>query len=163
LAKEHGSIDGVSSSLEALAAALSESSDLRALIGNPVVTRNDAGKTVGALAAAMKLDSLTSKTLGVLAANRRLDQLPALLRAFATLASDHRGEVTANVTSAHSLDDAQISKIVEQLKAKIGKNVSISTHVDPSILGGLVVRIGSQMIDSSIKTRLNTLSLAMKG
>lgn len=163
LAKENNSIDAVQASLDTLSAAMAESEDLRALTSSPVLSREDAGKAIAATAKALGLDPLSTNMLGVLAANRRLDQIQAVIRAFSTLASDHRGEITAEVTSAHPLDDKQIDALKAQLKKRVGSDVSVSTAVDSSILGGLVVQIGSQMIDSSIKTRLNTLSQAMKG
>lgn len=163
LAKENNSIDAVQASLGTLSAAMAESDDLRALTSSPVLSREDAGKAIAATANALGLDPLSTNVLGVLAANRRLDQIHAVIRAFATLASDHRGQITAEVTSAHPLDDKQIDALKAQLKKRVGSDVSVSTAVDSSILGGLVVKIGSQMIDSSIKTRLNTLSQAMKG
>lgn len=163
LAEENKSIDAVQASLATLNTALAESDDLKALISSPVLSREDAGRAIMGTAKALGLDKLTTNMLGVLAANRRLDQIPAVIRAFSTLASDHRGEITAEVTSAHPLDDKQIKALKAQLKKRVGSDVSVSTAVDPSILGGLVVKIGSQMIDSSIKTRLNTLSQAMKG
>lgn len=163
LAKENNSIDAVQASLETLSAALAESDDLSALTTSPVLSREDAGKGIAATARALGLDPLSTNMLGVLAANRRLDQIPAVIRAYSTLASGHRGEITAEVTSAHPLDGKQIDALKAQLKKRVGSDVSVSTAVDSSILGGLVVKIGSQMIDSSIKTRLNTLSQAMKG
>ncbi len=163
LADEGKTIDIVETSLNTLGAALTESDDLTAMTTSPVLSRGDAGKAIAAIAKSLQLDGLTKNVLGVLAANRRLDQIPAVIRAFTTLASNHRGEVTAEVTSAHPLDDTQIDALKAQLKKRVGSDVSVSTTVDPAILGGLVVKIGSQMIDSSIKTRLNTLSQAMKG
>ena len=163
LAEENNSIDAVQDSLATVSNAMAESDDLRALTNSPVVSRDDAGKAIAATAKSLGLDKLSANVLGVLAANRRLDQIPAVIRAFSTLASDHRGEITAEVTSAHPLDDKQIDALKAQLKKRVGSDVSVSTAVDSSILGGLVVKIGSQMIDSSIKTRLNTLSQAMKG
>jgi F-type H+-transporting ATPase subunit delta len=163
LAQENNSIDAVQASLNTLSDAIAESDDLKELTNSPVLSRDDAGKAIAAVAKALGLDDLTTNVLGVLAANRRLDQISAVIRAFSTLASGHRGEITAEVTSAHPLDDAQIEALKAQLKKRVGSDVSVSTAVDPSILGGLVVKIGSQMIDSSIKTRLNTLSQAMKG
>lgn len=163
LAEENKSIDAVQASLATLSAAMAESDDLRALTSSPVVSRDDAGRAIVATAKSLGLDNLSTNVLGVLAANRRLDQIPAVIRAFSTLASDHRGEITAEVTSAHPLDGKQIDALKAQLKKRVGSDVSVTTAVDSSILGGLVVKIGSQMIDSSIKTRLNTLSQAMKG
>jgi F-type H+-transporting ATPase subunit delta len=163
LAEEKNSIDAVQASLATLSGMLAESADLRALISSPVLSRDDAGRAIAATAKSLGLDKLSTNVLGVLALNRRLDQIPAVIRAFSTLASGHRGEITAEVTSAHPLDDKQIDALKAQLKKRVGSDVSVSTAVDPSILGGLVVKIGSQMIDNSIKTRLNTLSQAMKG
>ena len=111
----------------------------------------------------MKLDGLTAKTLGVLAQNRRLGETVSVARAFSALAASHRGEVTAEVTSAHALTPAQMNALSAKLKARVGSDVAIQTKVDPSLLGGLTVKIGSQMIDNSIKTRLNSLATAMKG
>lgn len=163
LANENKAIDTVEASLASLHKSMGESDDLNALISSPVLSRADAGKAIAGISKKMKLDDLTTNVLGVLAANRRLDQIPAVIRAFNSLAASHRGEITAEVTSAHPLDDAQIDALKAQLKKRVGSDVSVSTSVDPSILGGLVVKIGSQMIDNSIKTRLNTLSQAMKG
>ena len=163
LAQENSSIDAVQASLDTLSEAMAESDDLKELTNSPVLSRDDAGKAIAAIAKSLGLDKLTTNVLGVLAANRRLDKISAVIRAFSTLASSHRGEITAEVTSAHPLDKKQIDALKAQLKIRVGSDVSVSTAVDPSILGGLVVKIGSQMIDSSIKTRLNTLSQAMKG
>lgn len=163
LARDAGSIDAVEASLKGLAQAIGESDDLRSLTTSPVLTRDDAKKAIAAVATSMKLDALTTKTLGVLAQNRRLGETASVARAFSTLAASHRGEVTAEVTSAHALSAAQMKALSAKLKARVGSDVAIQTKVDPSILGGLTVKIGSQMIDNSIKTRLNTLANAMKG
>ena len=111
----------------------------------------------------MKLDALTTKFLGVLAQNRRLAELGSVIAAYNALASAHRGEATADVTSAHPLDAKQVTALKTQLKAKIGRDVAANLNTDSVSLGGLVIKIGSQMIDSSIRTRLNTLATAMKG
>jgi F-type H+-transporting ATPase subunit delta len=163
LAQDKKSIDGVGVSLNSIKKALNESGDFRALTGNPVITREAATKGVVALAKAMKLDTITTKFLGVLAQNRRLAELGPVIDAYQALAANHRGETTAEVVSAHKLEAAQITSLKKQLKSKVGRDVAIVQKIDPSILGGLVIKIGSQMIDSSIKTRLNTLAVAMKG
>ena len=163
LAKSKKSLDKVEGSLDSLDRAIGESGDLRALINSPVVSRDAAKGAIAALAKKMKLDTLSANTVGVLADNRRLAELPAVIRAFRSLLSAHRGEVRAEVASAFPLTDAQVDAVKAQLKKRVGSDVTVSTKVDPSLLGGLVVRIGSQMIDSSIKTRLNTLATAMKG
>ena len=163
LARDATAIDAVEKSMQASAKAVSESADLKALTTNPVLSRGDAKKAIAAVAKAMKLDALTAKTLGVLADNRRLNETASVARAFSTLAAAHRGEVTAEVTSAHALSAAQTKALLATLKTRVGSTVAIQTKVDPSLLGGLTVKIGSQMIDNSIKTRLNTLANAMKG
>jgi ATP synthase, F1 delta subunit len=163
LARDGNALDTVASSLGAIKAAIAESADFKSLINNPVLSRDAAGKTVAAVASSMGIDALTTKFLGVLAANRRLSQLPAVIRAYETLLSNHKGEVRAEVTSAHPLDSNQVTALQQNLRARVGRDVALDAKVDPAILGGLVVKIGSQMIDSSIRTRLNSLAQAMKG
>lgn len=163
LARDGKSIDAVEKNLAGVARAIAESADLKSLTSSPSITRADAKNAIAAVSKSMKLDKLTANTLGVLAQNRRLGETVAVARAFSTLAAAHRGEVTAEVTSAHALSAAQMKALSAKLKARVGSDVAIQTKVDPSILGGLTVKIGSQMIDNSIKTRLNTLANAMKG
>ena len=163
LARDNNQLDSVASSLAGLKKALAESGDFRNLTASPVISRQVAVKTVAALSASMGLDALTAKFLGVLAEARRLSQLPAAIRAFDMLLSQHKGISRAEVTSAHPLTDEQVAALEKSLKTRVGSAVAVDTKVDPSILGGLVVKIGSQMIDSSIRTRLNTLAQAMRG
>lgn len=162
LASESGTVTGVESDLDTLAKALSESPEFSALTTSPKVGRGDAKTTIAALAKAMKLSSLTANFLGVLAQNRRLAQLPNVIRAFRTIAAAQRGEVTAEVASAHALTDSQIETLRQKLTAREGRTVKLTTRTDPDLLGGLVVTLGSKRIDASIRTRLNTLALAMK-
>ena len=163
LARDEKKIEAVESSLSALKAALAESAEFRDLTTSPLVGRDEAVKTVAAVAKKMKLDSITANFLGVLAQNRRLAQLGNVIRAFNQLAAAHRGEMTAEVTSAHALSDDQVAELKKTLRARMGRDIAVDLNVDPSILGGLIVKIGSQMIDGSIKTKLNTLAHAMKG
>ena len=163
LARDERQIESVSKSLEAIKVALAESREFKALTASPLVNREEASKAVAASAEAMGLDPLTRRFLGVLARNGRLSQLDAVIRTFARLAAEHRGETTAEVTSAFPLNDDQISALKANLKARGGSDVAIDAKVDPSILGGIVVRLGSRMIDASIKTKLNNLAMAMKG
>ena len=163
LARDSNQIDSVGQSLSAVKTALTLVPDFRALVTSPLVERNAAGKAVAGIAASLKLDPLTTKFLGVLAENRRLADLPGMIRAFETLVSGHKGETRAEVTSAFPLTAEQTGSIAAQLKTRMGRDVALDTRVDPAIMGGLVVKIGSQMIDSSIRTRLNTLAMAMKG
>ena len=163
LAADSKAVTAVEGDLENLRQAILASPDLAALIRNPRVTRQAAAQAMAALGKALKLNALTQKFLGVLAENRRLGKLPEVVSAFSSIAAAARGEVTAQVTSAHPLTDAQLKAIAAKLKASEGKDVKVSATVDPEVLGGLVVRIGSKQIDSSIRTRLNTLAQAMKG
>lgn len=163
LALEQKAVDAVSDSLSTLTQALAESPDFKALTLSPMVSRDDATKAVAALAKVLKLDPLTGNFLGVLAQNNRLAQLGAVIGSFGELAAAHRSEATADVTSANPLAADQVSALKAQLKTKVGRDVAVNLTVDPSILGGLIVKIGSKMIDSSIRTRLNTLANAMKG
>ncbi len=163
LAQESKAIDKVESSFAKLDAALSESAELKSLTTNPLITRDQASEVVATVSKKMKLDPLTSKTLGVLAQNRRLAEISAVSSAYQKLAANDRGEVRAEVTTARALTAAQQKELQKQLKKRMGSDVALTTTTDPEILGGLIVKIGSEMIDSSLKTRLNTLSHAMKG
>lgn len=163
LARDARAIDTVEASLAAVRDALAGNADFRELTVSPLVARGAAVKAVLATADTLGLDATTRNFLGVLAENRRLGQLPAIIRAFRQLAARHRGETTAEVTSAHALSDEQVIELKQQLRQRVGREVSVDLTVDPALLGGLVVRIGSQMIDSSIRTRLNALASAMKG
>jgi F-type H+-transporting ATPase subunit delta len=163
LARDAKAIDMVEASLARVRAAIDQSPEFAELIVNPIVSRGAAAKAIAASAELIDIDETTEKFLGVLAQNRRLAQLPAVIRAFRSLAADHRGETTAEVVSAHPLSETQVDALKDQLRARVGRDVAVDLSVDPSLLGGLVVKIGSQMIDSSIKTRLNTLAHAMKG
>jgi F-type H+-transporting ATPase subunit delta len=163
LARDAGRIGEVEADLATVRDALTQSDDLRDLTTSPLVARGAAVKAIVAVAEALGLDPTTRSFLGVLAENNRLSQLPQITRAFRTLAARHRGETSAEVTSAHPLTDDQVDELKQQLRRRVGRDVSVDLSVDPALLGGLVVRIGSQMIDSSIRTRLNALAHAMKG
>ena len=163
LAVEGKSVDAVSASLATLKTALADSVDLKTLTTSPLVTRKAGTEAILSVAKAMQLDPLTSNFLGVLGHNRRLAQLPAIIRDFNALAANRRGEQTAQVTSAHPLSGAQQAALKAKLKAALKTDVALELTVDPSILGGLIVRTGSRMIDSSLKTRLESLGQALKG
>lgn len=163
LARDAKTIDAVSASLATVRAALAESADFRALTTSPMIDRADAEKGIAGLAASFGLDPLTTRFLGVLAQNRRLAALPAVIRDFDKLTAAQRGEITAEVTSAHPLDAEQQMQLKAKLRAGLGADAALVLNVDPEILGGLVVRVGSRMIDSSLRTKLNTLATAMKG
>lgn len=163
LARDGKTLDSVAASLATLKTALGESAELKALTQSPLVAREAAAKAVAAVAASLKLDDLTARTLGVLAQNRRLSKLPAVIRAYETLLSAHKGETRAEVTSAFPLTKTQQSALAKQLKARTGRDTALDLTVDPAIMGGLIVKMGSQMIDGSLRTRLNSLAQAMKG
>ncbi|MET0238786.1 MAG: F0F1 ATP synthase subunit delta [Sphingobium sp.] len=163
LARDGGQIDSVGQSLSTVKQALAEVPDFRALVSSPLIARADAEKAIAAIGASLGLDALTTKFLGVLATNRRLDKLSGMIAAFQTLVADHKGETRAEVTSAFPLTSEQVDSLAAKLRTRVGREVSLETRVDPAIMGGLVVKIGSQMIDSSIRTRLNSLAQAMKG
>lgn len=163
LASENGTVSAVEGDLEKLGQAITESADLAALIRNPQVSREAAAGAIDGVAGVLGLSQLTKNFLGVLAGNRRLSALPEIIRAFAAIAAAQRGEATAEVTSAHALTDEQIEQLRNKLELREGRKVKVRTSVDPDLLGGLVVTIGSKRIDSSIRTRLNSLAQAMKG
>jgi F-type H+-transporting ATPase subunit delta len=163
LARDDRALDQVSTDLDTVSAALAESGDLRALIKSPLVGRTDLRKAIAAVAESLGLGKIATNLLGVLASNRRLVQLPAVIRGFKSLAAAHRGETTAQVVSAHPLDAEQIGALKDKLRHRFGKDVAIEATVDKSILGGLIVKMGSRQIDGSIRTKLNTLAHAMKG
>lgn len=163
LASESGLVTAVEGDLDKLGEAIAQNTDFAGLIRNPRVTREATAKAMDAIAELLNLSDLTKKFLGVLAHNRRLAKLPEIVRAFGAIAAAQRGEVAAQVTSAHPLTDAQLQTLTDKLKAREGKDIKLKTTVDPEILGGLIVRVGSRQIDSSIRTRLNSLAQAMKG
>lgn len=163
LASSAKTIDAVEASLVKVSQALSESAEFAKLAASPLVGRAAASSAVTAAADVMALDPTTKNFLGVLAQNRRLSSLSAIIRDFRALAARHRGEVTAEVASAHPLTDDQVKELKQALRSRVGRDVTLDLRVDPSFLGGLIVKVGSQMIDSSIKTRINTLAHAMKG
>jgi len=163
LASENGTVSAVETDLEKIGQAIVESADFAALIRNPQISREAAASATDAVAGVLGLSQLTKNFLGVLAGNRRLSALPDIIRAFAAIAAAQRGEVTAEVNSAHALTDEQVEQLRQKLEVREGRKVKIRTSVDPDLLGGLVVTIGSKRIDSSIRTRLNSLAQAMKG
>jgi F-type H+-transporting ATPase subunit delta len=163
LARDERQLEAVGASLATLRQTLRDSEDFRELTSSPLVSREQATGAVAATAEAMRLDPITTNFIGVLAQNRRLGQLGNVIRAFTMLAANHRGETTAEVTSAHPLSDDQVAALKGNLKNRLGRDVSVDLTVDPAILGGLVVKVGSQMIDGSIRTKLNSLAQVMKG
>jgi F-type H+-transporting ATPase subunit delta len=163
LAREQRQIETVSRGLDSLNQALVDSKDFSELVSSPLVSRDQAGRTFAAVAPDLGLDPITANFLGVLARNGRKNALRAVIRSFRRLAADHRGEITAEVLTARSLNDDQLGALKQQLRTRAGRDVTIAAEVDPDILGGIVVKLGSQQIDASIRTKLNRLAQMMKG
>ena len=163
LARDQRQIDSVGRSLDALSQALVDSKDFGELVTSPLVSREEAGDAFAALAPQLGLDPITTNFIGVLARNGRKGQLSSVIRAFRRLAAEHRGETTAEIITARPLNDEQVGQLKQQLRARAGRDVTLDTTVDPAILGGIVVKLGSQQIDASIRTKLNRLASAMKG
>lgn len=161
LAVERGQVSAVEGDLERLGTALHESDALRSLTTNPRVSRGQADAALAGVGDALGISPLTRDFLRVLAANRRLPHLAGIVRAFGIIAAGQRGEVAAHVTSAHPLSDDQMEALRRRLTAREGRTVKLTASVDPDLLGGLVVTVGSRRIDGSIRTRLNTLAQAM--
>lgn len=162
LAKEARGLAALEADVAALEQALDDSADLRQVIGSPVVSREDQGRALAALAAKMGLSPTVANTLALMAANRRLFVLPQLLAALARMIADEKGEVTADVTAAAPLTKTQADKLAASLGRTVGKTVKLNTTVDESLIGGLIVKVGSKMIDTSIRSKLVSLQNAMK-
>ncbi len=163
LARDQRQIESVSNSLEALNQALVDSKDFNEVVESPLVSRDEAAKAFAAIGPQLNLDPITTNFIGVLARNGRKNQLNAVVRAFRRLAAENRGEVIAEVVTARPLNDDQLSQLRGQLRARAGRDVNVEATVDPTILGGIVVKLESQRIDASIRTKLNRLAQAMKG
>lgn len=162
LAREAGSIDAVGADLDRFQGLLDESADLKRLVASPVFSADEQQRAISAIAAKAGITGVVGNFLKVVAANRRLFALPGMIRAFRLIAAEHRGEVTAEVTSAHALTAAQEKELKSALKGVTGKDVAINVTVDPTLLGGLIVKVGSRQIDTSLRTKLSTLKLALK-
>jgi F-type H+-transporting ATPase subunit delta len=162
LALQSNSVPKVEADLGRFEELLNGSDDLTRMIKSPVFSADEQYKAVVAIADKAKITGLVGNFLRVVARNRRLFAIPTIIKSFRSIAAEQRGEVTADVVSAHPLTAAQKSELTTALKGVAGKDVVISAAVDPSLLGGLVVKIGSRQIDTSLKTKLNSLKLALK-
>jgi F-type H+-transporting ATPase subunit delta len=162
LAKEDGALKALESDTSALSDALATSADLRDVIASPVVSREDQGKVIAAIGAKLGLSALMANTLALMSEKRRLFVLPQLLTNLADRIADEKGEMTAEVISATALTAAQAKTLAATLKASAGKTVKLKATVDESLIGGLVVKLGSTMIDTSVKAKLAALQNAMK-
>jgi F-type H+-transporting ATPase subunit delta len=163
LATEEGKVAEVEGDLAKFQALADESSDFVALIRSPVIASDDQQRALAAVLAKAGVGTLTINFFKLLAKNRRLFAAGDVVRAFQSLASRARGEVKAEVTTATPLTVAHVAELKSALKSSVGKDVTLVQMVDPSILGGLVVKLGSRMIDSSLKTKLDGMRVALKG
>jgi len=162
LADERRMLDEVATDLRQLRAMLQASGEFLRLIRSPVLSRDQQAKAVAVVAERAGLSQLVRDFLAVVARNRRLFAVPAMIESFLAKLAARRGEVTAEVTAAHQLSEAQLGTLNEQLRRSIGARVLVDVRIDPSLIGGLVVKVGSRMIDGSIKSKLRRLQLAMK-
>jgi F-type H+-transporting ATPase subunit delta len=163
LAQEQNALDETANDMASLGRMIADSADLERLVRSPVIGHNAQAGALEAVMEQAKMSALTRKFVGLVAQNRRLFALADMARGFAQLIAHHRGEVAGEITSAHTLTNAQLDTLRAQLKAAVGSDVQIDAKVDPSLLGGLIVKIGSRMIDSSLRTKLQNLKFAMKG
>jgi F-type H+-transporting ATPase subunit delta len=162
LAKEQDAVAPVEADLKSLKKAIRESADLRRLLASPAFGAEDKAKGLAAIAAAAGFQPTTKKFLGLLAANGRAGQLVSIVTSFEKLSAEWRGVVSAEVVTALPLSDAQSRGVAAALRTALGKDPEISTRVDPSILGGIKVRVGSRLFDASLKSRLDSLKFALK-
>jgi len=162
LAKESDSLVTLEADIDTLDTALADSADLRALLASPVYTRDEVTRAIAALADRMGLSQTVTGALGLMASKRRLFTLPQVLVALRALIAHEKGEVTAEVTSAQALSDAQAEQVATTLAERVGRKINLKKTVDESLIGGLVIKVGSQMIDSSIRAQLAALKKSMK-
>jgi F-type H+-transporting ATPase subunit delta len=163
LAKDQRQVEAVEADVKTFQALLDGSDDLRRLVRSPVISADDQLRALTALLAKAGISGLTGNFFRLITRNRRLYAVGDILKTFRALLARERGEVTAEVATAHALTPAQMQVLSDTLKGSIGKSVQIHTRVDPNLLGGLIVKVGSRMIDSSLRTKLNNLKVAMKG
>lgn len=162
LATEAGVVDAVGADLERFVALMAESADLSELVRSPIFSKDEQLRAVSAVADAVGITGLAANFIKLTASNRRLNTLPEAAAAYARLVRDSRGEDMADVTVAHPLTDADAAELTSLLSSKTGKTIRLTSRVDPSLIGGLIVKIGSRLIDTSLKTKLNSLKIALK-
>jgi F-type H+-transporting ATPase subunit delta len=162
LALDEKSIDAVAADLAKLEALIDDSADLGRLVRSPVFTAEQQANALAAILDKAGIGGLAAKFLKLVASNRRLFAVRDMIRGFKALVAKHKGEVTAQVTAAEKLNDARLNEIKAALKTVTGKDVQVDVQVDPAIIGGLIVKVGSRMVDSSLRTKLNAIKFAMK-
>ena len=162
LALESKAIDKVQADLDVFLGMMESSADLQRLISSPIFSADQQADAIAALLVKAKISGLTANFLGLVANNSRLFAVHGMIKAFRGLVADHRGEVAADVTSATALTPAQMKSLKTVLNSAVGKKVQIAQHVDPAVLGGMIVKVGSRMIDTTLRTKLDNLKIAMK-
>jgi len=162
LARDSSLIEKVEGDLRAISAMLDSSPEFRRLVESPVFSAEDQENAIGAVADRAEITGLSGNFLRLVARNRRLFALHGIIRAFLDMSARHRGEATAEVTSAHPLSEEQVQGLKQALKGRLGKDVRLQTRVNPALLGGLVVKVGSRMIDTSLRTRLLNVKTQLK-
>lgn len=162
LARDEKSVDAVKADLEKFEAMLADSADLKRLVRSPVFSADAQSKALNAVLEKAGISGISAKFLSVLTANRRLFAVTDVIRAFRALVANFKGEASADVTVAEALNEKNLDALKTALKSVTGKDVALNVKVDPSIIGGLVVKLGSRMVDSSLRTKLNSIKHAMK-
>lgn len=162
LGKEGKALSEIEQGLDSVTALMDESSDFSAFVRSPVLSTEEKATALGAIVDKAGLPVLAANFMKAVAANGRVFALPAMIDAFKALTAAERGEMRADVTSASALSKGQLENLASTLKSTFGKDVALDTHVDPSLIGGLVVKVGSRMIDTSLKTKLTAMKVAMK-
>ena len=163
LAQEEKAAPATAKALESLGVALADSSDLKRLFNSPVFKAEDQMAAIDALASKGGLTDIALNFVKLMCSNRRLAAVPGAIVAFSALVAESKGEVVAEVTSAEKLSPVQLKDLTAALKTRMGKDVQLVTKIDPSLLGGLAVKVGSMLIDNSLKTKLQNLKVSMKG
>ncbi len=163
LADESKALDAVAADLAILRSLIQESTDLVRLLRSPIFTRDQQGAAMAKLCEIAGLSQLTRNFIGLVARNRRLFALIGMIEGYRTLLANRRGEIRAEVTAAQALSPEQMTAITDQLKRAVGSKVAVDIRVDPAIIGGLVVKVGSRMVDGSLRSKLQRLQLAMRG
>lgn len=162
IARADGAIDGLAREVEALSDSIAASDELRSVLASPVLSREGQARAIGAVADALGLGPTLKNTLALMSENRRLFALPQLLAALRGLIAEARGEMTAEVVAARALTPEQAERLTRTLSEKSGKTVKLDTRIDEGLIGGMIVRLGSQMIDTSVRSKLSSLQNAMK-
>ena len=162
LAKDAKKLKKIAQDITTLSELLSMSADLKSLTLNPVLSSEEKGRGMAAVIKAAKLDDLIANFVGVVAANGRLDKLEHIISEFMAILRHHNGEVSASVITARKLTKVQLDALKVKLKSMVGSKVTVDTDEDESLLGGMIVKIGSRMIDSSLATKLTNLEESMK-